>query len=184
MKPYFKVLYNKLRLICIKKFICPGVIFKGIQLLGYNTKIVLKKNSKLVLGNRIISDGRCVIVIDENAILRIGNNVYFNEGMMISSKSYISIGDGCQFGPNVKIFDNNHKFDTENGVLADHSVGEIVIGNNCWIAANVTILKDTRIEDNCVIGAGCIVKGRIPKGSIVTPEIKLNIRSIDERRYI
>ena len=43
----------------------------------------------------------------------------------------------------------------------------IIIGNNCWIASNVVILKGTKIGNNCVIGAGCIVSGIIPDNSIV-----------------
>lgn len=178
MKPYFKVLYNKIKLLLIKMFRCSGLTAQGIQLFGYDTRMVFSKTSKIFFGDRIISDGKCTIIADEHAIINIGKNVYFNEDMMISSKSSVVIGDGCQFGPNVKIFDNNHKFDAEHGVLPEHTSGNIIIGNNCWIASNVTILKDTVIGDKCVIGAGCVVKGVIPDGSIVTQDRKLNIKPI------
>lgn len=182
MKPYLKVAWNIIKFNFIKIFKCRDIRIGGLILFDYNTKLSVCKSSHIVLGKNIVSDGRCVIVVDENARVDIGERVYFNEGMMISSKSKVVIGDGCQFGPNVKIFDNNHRFDAEHGVLSEHVFGNVEIGNRCWIAANVTILKDTIIGDNCIIGAGCVIKGRIPDGSIVTQRKTLNIRPIVERQ--
>lgn len=181
MKPYFKVAWNMLKYNFIKVFRCSDIKINGLILLGYNTKLSVQKASHIELGKNIVSDGRCVIVVDENAKVSIGDRVYFNEGMMISSKSSISIGSGCQFGPNVKIFDNNHCFDKLHGVLTSHSSSEIQIGKNCWIAANVTILKGANIGNNCVIGAGCVVKGVIPSASIVSQKQKLKIVPIEDR---
>jgi len=100
---------------------------------------------------------------------------------MISAKKNITIGNGCQFGPNVKIFDNNHQFNKEKGVLFEHTMGDVIIGNNCWIAANVIILKGAVIGDNCVISAGCVVKEYIPPASIVTQERAIKIVPIEDR---
>lgn len=181
MKPYFKVAWNILKYNFIKIFRCSDMRINGLILLGYNTKFSVRKSSHIELGKNIISDGRCVIVVDENARVNIGERVYFNEGMMISSKSSVSIGSGCQFGPNVKIFDNNHCFDKTHGVLASHSASEIQIGKNCWIAANVTILKGAKIGDNCVVGAGCVIKGEVPAASIVSQRQELKIVPIEDR---
>ncbi len=38
----------------------------------------------------------------------------------------------------------------------------ISIGDNCWIAGNVTITAGARIGNGCVIGAGSVVTGEIP----------------------
>lgn len=181
MRPYLKVAWNMLKYNFIKMFRCSDIRINGIILLGYNTKLSVRKSSHIEFGKNIISDGRCVIVVDNNAKVNIGERVYFNEGMMISSKSGVSIGSGCQFGPNVKIFDNNHCFDKNHGVLASHDASEIQIGRNCWIAANVTILKGAKIGDNCVIGAGCVVKGEIPAAAIVSQKQELKIVPIEDR---
>ena len=182
MKPYFKVAWNMFKYNLIKTFRCNDMKIRGFILLSYNTRLSVQKSSHIVLGKNIISDGRCVIVADENARIDIGEGVYFNEGMMISSKSSVSIGSGCQFGPNVKIFDNNHCFDRVHGVLSKHSSSDIQIGRNCWIAANVTILKGAHIGDNCVIGAGCVVKGKIPSASIVPQRQELKVVPIEDKK--
>lgn len=182
MKPYFRVGWNLIKYNLIRLFQCRNLKIQGLPLLGYNTKISVSKSSYVTLGKNIVSDGRCVIIADQDAKIEIGDRCYFNEGMMISAKESVVIGSGCQFGPNVKIFDNNHCFNKEQGVLAKHSSSGISIGKNCWVAANVTILKGTSIGDNCVIGAGCVVKGTIPSSSIVTQENNLKIGQIEDRK--
>lgn len=47
------------------------------------------------------------------------------------------------------------------------AIGEVNIGNNCWIGSNVIILKGADIGDNCVIGAGAIISGKIPDNTLV-----------------
>lgn len=101
---------------------------------------------------------------------------------MISVKNSVTIGEGCRFGPGVKIFDNDHVFDAENGVSDRHVSAPITIGNHCWIAANVVILKGTQIGNNCVIGAGAVVHGTIPDGSLVTATRELVVRPIGDRK--
>lgn len=181
MKPYFRVVWNIIKYNLVRCFQCKDFQMQGLILLGYNTKLSVCKTSHVSFGRNIVSDGRCVIIADQDAKIEIGNKVYFNEGVMISSKKSIVIGAGCQFGPNVKIFDNNHCFDKEHGVLPTHSTASITIGENCWIAANVTILKGTNIGNNCVISAGCVVKGIIPSNSIVSQENGLKITPIEDR---
>ena len=127
MKPYLLVLYNKIRFY-IKKTRIREFETNGLQMITRNSKLCFGKNSHIYFGDRLINDGRMVMIVEEGAQLYIGNHVYFNEEAMISCKRKIEIGNGCKFGPNVKIFDNNHKFDAVNGVSNAHSVGEIVIG--------------------------------------------------------
>lgn len=111
-------------------------------------------------------------------LLDIGDKVFFNRGCMISCHQKVSIGKGCVFGPDVKIYDNDHFFSSEGLDLSRHKLGDISIGEGTWVAANVVILRDTHIGKHCVIGTGAVVKGEVPDHSIVTSERSLNIRPI------
>ncbi len=51
----------------------------------------------------------------------------------------------------------------------------IIIGKNVWIAANCCILKGTKIGDNSIIGAGCVLSREIPANTIVTLDRQLKI---------
>lgn len=181
MRPYFLVAYNFVRFRFERIARCSKFYASPIEMLSFNTKLSLHPRSIVTLGGHIVSDGRMVINADRNASLKIGHHVYFNENAMISCKESVDIGDGCRFGPNVKILDNDHCFDAISGVSDKHVTAPVSIGKNCWIGTNAVILRGTQIADNCVIGAGCIVKGIIPAGSLVTQSRELKIRPILER---
>lgn len=178
-KPYFLALWNKIR-ISKMKVGCKNIRTDGVLMFGYNTRLVFQPLAKIHLGKNVVSDGRLVIIVDKNAKLHIGDNVYFNENMMISCKAAISVGTGCKFGPNISIFDNDHKYNSKNGVSGQHIAEPISIGENSWIGANCVILKGSQIGKNCVIGAGTVVKGIIPDGMLVTNGGELKMRPIDE----
>lgn len=44
--------------------------------------------------------------------------------------------------------------------------GRVVIGNNVWFGQNVTVLRGSYIGDNCIIGYGSVVMGKIPANSV------------------
>ena len=94
--------------------------------------------------------------------LNIGSGAYFNDGAVISCLGKIDIGENTLFGPGVKIFDNNHRFSREEGVSRECTAGCITVGRSCWIASDVVLLKGANIGDNCVIGAGCVIRGKVP----------------------
>ena len=61
-------------------------------------------------------------------------------------------------GPNVKMFSTNHGTKKEKPMtFQDMQEADIVIGNDCWIGANVVILKGVTIPDGCVVAAGAVV---------------------------
>ena len=167
LKTYITVILNYIRF-SIKK-INKNIKFKPIQTISLKTGLRVSNGGKLCLGyNTCISEYGDVF-IGKSGDLYIGDRVYFNRGAFISCQSKIHIEKNCQFGPDVKIIDNNHKFSKEEGVSTiEHSYGEIFIGESSWIGANVVLLKNAKIGKKCVIGAGCVINQEIPDNSIVT----------------
>lgn len=106
--------------------------------------------------------------------MEIGKGVLFNNNCNVVCKDTIIIGENSIFGPNVCIFDHNHRFDMQ-GVKDEYKMAPVTIGRNCWIGAGTTILKGTIIGDGCVIGAGSVVQGVIPGHSVVTSGRELTI---------
>ncbi len=101
--------------------------------------------------------------------LHIGNDCFLNNQCSINCLGAITIGNDCQFGENVYLYDHNHKHSDADKLISGqgYNTGSIRIGNNCWIGSNVVILKDVTIGDNVVIGAGCVVHRSIASGTIV-----------------
>ena len=122
----------------------------------FGKKVQFRKNFSINIDNK-------------SAKVIIGDNTFFNNYCTISSMEGVEIGKDTLFGENVKIYDNNHRFNIVNKTVKEqgYSTSKIKIGNNCWIANNVVILKGVTIGDNVVIGAGCIIKGNIESNTIV-----------------
>lgn len=103
---------------------------------------------------------------------KIGNNCYIGSVEMFGSEPYlIEVGDNVYFSGKVNMFTHdggtmqlyhmgitNKKFD---------NFGKIKIGNNCFLGANCTILKNVTIGDNCIVGTGAVVTKSIPDNSVV-----------------
>lgn len=181
LKTYITVILNYIRF-NIKK-INKNIDFKPIQTISLKTSVRVSNGGKLCLGYNTCISKYGDIFIGRSGDLYIGDRVYFNRGAFISCQRKIHIENNCQFGPDVKIIDNNHKFFRDEGVSTkEHTYGEISIGENSWIGANVVLLKKAKIGRNCVIGAGCVVNQEIPDYSIVTLDSRnLVIDSIREK---
>jgi acetyltransferase-like isoleucine patch superfamily enzyme len=50
--------------------------------------------------------------------------------------------------------------------MQDHVARDVVIGNDVWLGVQSIILPGSEIGDGAVIGAGCVVSGKIPPYSV------------------
>ncbi|MCD4681761.1 MAG: acyltransferase [Bacteroidales bacterium] len=94
--------------------------------------------------------------------LSIGNNVALGPSNFIQAAGGVIIGDDVLFGPDVKIWSANHRFNDINKPIREQGYidKKVVIGNNIWIGANAFIMPGANIGDGCIISAGSVVAGR------------------------
>lgn len=125
--------------------------------------------SSFKVGNSVTWRNNFSVMIAKTGKVIIGDNCFFNNGCSINANKLVCIREGTLFGENVKIYDHNHRFRDSNKSIKQQgfSNGEVIIGKHCWIGSNVVILKGSKIGDNCVIGAGCIVSGIVESNSLL-----------------
>jgi acetyltransferase-like isoleucine patch superfamily enzyme len=101
--------------------------------------------------------------------LMIGNNVGLGTHGFWGCAGGISVGNDCIFGNFVSLHSENHNYVDINIPIRLQGVNRkgIIIGNNCWIGAKVTILDGSIIGDGCVIAAGTVVRGTFPNNCII-----------------
>ena len=58
----------------------------------------------------------------------------------------------------------------------------IKVGNNVFIGYNTVMLRGAEIGDNCIIGAGSVVSGKIPPNSVAAGVPAKVIKTIEEYR--
>jgi len=149
-----------------------------IQRISVLSSVELYGHGSMKLGHNLFVGPGSSLLVTGSGSLEIGDRSYFNRGCMISCHQKVVIENGCVFGPDVKIYDNDHYY-SENGIdLSRHKLGDVVIGEGTWVAANAVILRGTHIGKHCVIGAGAVVKGTISDHSKVVQERKLVITPI------
>lgn len=148
-----------------------------ISLVSPLTEITMDRGAKLKLGKNFKMRDGAKIRVRKDAICIIGNNTAINCNNMIACRERIEIGADVQMSQNVQIYDHDHDFRVPGGVKAGkYRTAPVKIGNNVWIGANTVILRGTEIGDNCVIGAGCILKGQYKEGSVIIQKRKEEIR--------
>ena len=174
----FLIVYNIIRTAWNKIFYGKRYDVAWLQRISPSCALKLYGKGRIKMGQNTELAADCNFEALGNGSLEIGDKTYFNRFCMISAQESVKIGKECIFGPGVKIFDNNHKYSKEGGASTDISTSPIVIGNHCWIASDVIILKGSKIGNNCVIGAGCIIHGEIPDGMLVKCQQTLDVSPI------
>ena len=124
------------------------------------------------------------IRVKKTGKLKIGDDVFINNGGSLNSMNCITIGNNTIFGENVKIYDHNHKFSDKTKLISEqgYDIKPILIGENCWVGSNVIILPGVIIGSNCVIGAGCIIHHNIPDNTIVRNNQQLVLEEKRDKR--
>ena len=170
MKPFVAAtrLLGLIRVIFLK-VVSPGQInFDASLMISPIVRVTVGRGSLLRFAKSVsVSYGADICAVNGGEI-HIGKNTYMGPRCMLSSHGSITIGDSCLFGPDVKIFDNDHEFLRDVGVVRErYRVARIAVGNNVWCGANVVLLRGVNIGDGAVIGAGCVVRQDVAPGAVI-----------------
>lgn len=124
------------------------------------------KGSTLTIGENVLIDsfvkikftgGMGNILIDDNSFINSGTVMYSGNGITIGKN--VLVAANCTFAP------VNHNYSKKNELIKNQgflpSKGGIIIEDDVWIGANVTILDGAIIRKGAVIGANTLVKGEI-----------------------
>lgn len=139
-----------------------------IERVSPNVVVDIDSKSRLSMGDKVRIHSGSRITASKGGVIEIGDNVRINNNCRIACRDHITIEDGVEFGPGVLIYDHDHKFGAETGVVGnEYKTAPVKIGKNTWIGANTIILRGTEIGDNCVVGAGSVIKGKYPNSSMI-----------------
>lgn len=115
----------------------------------------------------------------------INRNIYFGKGQDVVIGDYSGIGANCvipnniiigkyvMMGPDVYCLQPDHKTDDVNtpmcfqGHTDNYTGGGIIIGDDVWIGARVTITKGRHIGNHSILGAAAVVTKDVPEYAVV-----------------
>lgn len=110
--------------------------------------------------------------IEKNATfasdLVIGNRSSVGQNSIVANN--VQIGDDVMMGPYCIILTQNHEFSKIEINMIEQGYGErkpVIIDNDVWIGARVTILPGVHVHEHSIIGAGAVVTHDVPAYSVV-----------------
>jgi len=107
--------------------------------------------------------------------------VYVNFGSTWLDTCLITVGDRTLIGPNCSFFSATHPLDPtlRNGTSGPESGKPIVIGPDCWLGGNVTILAGVTIGRGSTVGAASVVTKDVPEYTCVAGNPARIIKRVD-----
>lgn len=119
-----------------------------------------------------------------------GENIIIHEGVRFRNIHKMKVGEGCELGvdnffqagggitlgkrvmlgPGAKIWTINHNFENLEVPISEQGYGreEVIIGDDCWLGANVFVFPGVILPEGCVVSAGSVLtKKRYPPFAIL-----------------
>jgi acetyltransferase-like isoleucine patch superfamily enzyme len=100
--------------------------------------------------------------------MKIGNNCHL-ETFSFSTEPYL-----VEIGDNVTIASGTVCITHDGAIICfkadfpgEDVFGKIIVGNNVFIGDNCTLLPNTRIGNNCIVGAGSVLRGKFNDNSVI-----------------
>lgn len=153
---------NVYRIVLLKIRFGSRLIVGGKQYFGKDLDINILNDGMIRVGENLYTRNG-IVLLSDGGIIQIGNQVFLNHNVSITSLKRICIGDHVSIGNNVVIVDHDHDISGGTGFVSS----EVVIESHAWIGANCVILRGVTIGEGAVIGAGSVVNKDVPANTIV-----------------
>ena len=99
--------------------------------------------------------------------IEIGEGTYVNRYTVFDAHHSIQVGREVMIGPHCYITDGNHGFARGASIKSQPMTAKpVVIEDEAWLGAHVTVLAGVRIGRGAVIGAGSVVTRDIPANAV------------------
>jgi acetyltransferase-like isoleucine patch superfamily enzyme len=117
-----------------------------------------RENGKIVFDDHVTIEGHCRFVSAGEGTIRVGEGSIVTAYAIINGGADIIIGQKCIIGPRASINANEHAFTRSQEIREQGFIhAPIYIEDDCWLAANVTIMKGVRLRKGSVIGSNAVV---------------------------
>ncbi len=134
-----------------------------------DTGVCITGLDNIEIGDNVSIMRNCSVHADTGK-LSIGSNFSMNANSTIDANGgEIQIGDNVLVAQNVVLRAADHNFERldKPAIEQGHKSGRIVVGYDCWIAANVVVTRNVTIREHSIVGAGAVVTKNVEPFSIV-----------------
>lgn len=128
--------------------------------------VIRRKGGEIAASSRVVS----LSGWSHLSSLRIEDHVYIGPEARIFALGGVEIGAGSIIGPRLTVYSSNHDFFSAESIPYSNSTvrtKRVVVGKGCWLGDSVMLLPGVTLGDHCLVGAGTVVRGDHPAGSIL-----------------
>lgn len=194
----------------LRKLFYPYLFKKIGKGVVFGRSVVIRHPDKIHLGDRVVIDDYCLIdgrgsgeegiVIEDDVIIsrgttiqskvgpiRIGAATNVGSGCCIVSMGGVYIGDMVTIAAGCYISGGAYAVERGDDATREHEKytrGPVRLDKKSRYGMGVIVLDGAHVEEGCVVGAGSVVTGNLPKYSIaagVPAVVKRSRESIDAR---
>lgn len=147
--------------------------------MNYFRKILIKLFPQMMTSNDLIE-----ILRSKDIKIGKGTVFYYPSTITVDMERpwMVSIGEYCKITKGVIILAHDY---SRSVIRRSHNLiigeaGLTSIGDNVFIGMNAVILMGTVIGNNCIIGAGSVVKGKFPNNSVIAGNPAKVISTLDQ----
>jgi len=158
----------------------PGVSLRNTSLIRFGKGVTLDRGVLIdglsrhgvELGDNVMIGAYSIIranlLANLGAGLQMGRDSALDAYSFIGAAGQITIGENVIMGQHVSFHSETHNHERSDVPIKQQGTRRlgIVIEDDCWVGSNTVFLDGCHVEKGCVIGAGSIVRGRIPAYSI------------------
>jgi acetyltransferase-like isoleucine patch superfamily enzyme len=166
--------------------------------LSLNARLVTPGNERRVrIGRNCAIRG--VLRCDGEGRIALGDEVHVGDGVIVSARRSIEIGDGVLIAHGVQLFDNDtHPADPQ--ARRDHfraflklgpkgkkpddfevAAAPIRIGPGAWLGFSSAVMKGVAIGEEAIVAAGAVVTADVPARSVAAGNPARLVKSLDGR---
>ena len=175
LKDYKKVNINKdkSKFIIFIWYVINSIFFNSPFFPFYEFKAILLRLFGAKVGHKLCIKPNVAIKYPWN--LKIGDYVSIGEGTWIDNLADISIGSNSCISQGAYLCTGNHDYKSN---TFDLILGEITIGEKCWVGAKAIVMPNTVFEDGAVLTASSLGSGVLLSNSVYRghPAVKIRDR--------
>jgi acetyltransferase-like isoleucine patch superfamily enzyme len=149
----------------VKLFINPFLHDRGKGSKIGRARLDVLPFNKFVLGNRSTIEDFCTVNNGVGDVF-IGDNTLVGMGNVIIGP--VTIGNNVIFAQNIVASGLNHEYRDINTPISLQKtiVSQIIVEDDCWIAANAVLTAGVTIGKHSVVAAGAVVTKSVPPYSV------------------